>query len=306
MGEILPILALCSSLLCPKEANADININIFPKENIERTIMADPDVYKTEIKVPFGLEADLLTKPIEKILPYISFSETLSLLSIDITSDKILDIMPKTTVRNPPSKKLSDKILSASLTAGGLVTFRENFSEYGMKLELFLNSPMIDDCLSDGNRFYLVGGVTGKGTDLRKFTGKNLSQIAESFIEDYSFSADVYIVPKSEWSDQYLILRAGIDNFSIDDFSKLNVNFSTAIEFPSLLYGLKIFKNFKISPYLSFNVKIPADSEKKLTASGQLGIKAGGESKTGLFLYAQADYTEENPLIFSTGIKINF
>ena len=312
MGKFLPLLVLCGRLLLGslEEANTESNLHLglFPEQPIYRTIMADPDILKTQIQVPQGLEKELLEKPVKEILPYISLAKTLPLASLDISSRRLLSSMPKTAVDK--NGELSDKVISASLIASGQLTFpknEENDISYKTRLELFLNSPMVDTCSSEGNKLYLVGGFTGQGsTKSSELPNKTLSQIAESFIDRYSFSGDVYIVPKSPYSDQYLILRVGVDNIAGNTSEKPNVNISTAWEFPPLLHLFKMFENLKLSPYVSMYIQVPTNSEKPITGSGQLGIKASGESKKALFLYAQADYNEQKPWNFYTGLKLNF
>lgn len=300
---ILTLLAMLSPV-SSKKANADIEL--FPEQPIHRTIMADSDIPRTEIKVPLSLEKEVLEKPITEILPYTSLAKTLPLISLNIASKRLLSLIPKTTVED--NEQVSDKVISASLVASGQLNFpqnQENDIDYKTKLELFLNSPMIDDSLSDGNKFYLVAGFTGQGsTKSNKLPNKTLSEIAESFIDKYSFSADAYIVPKSPYSDQYLILRVGVDNLFGNVSEKPNVHISTTWEFPPLLHWLKIFENFKLSPYVSMHVQLPTDSEKPITASGQFGIKASGKSKKALFLYTEAEYNEQSPWNFYTGLKL--
>lgn len=308
MKRFLSVLALCWALLLnsPKEINAesDLHIGLFPEQPIYKTIMADPDISKTEIKVSQGLEKEILGKPTGKILPYISLAKTLPLASLDISNKRLLSSMPKTAIGNG---ELSDKVISTSLVATGELTFpqnQENDIDYKTRLELFLNSPMVDTCLSDGNRFYIVGGFSGQGsTKSNELPNKTLSQIAKSFIDTYSFSGDVYIVPKSPYSDQYLILRVGMDNLFGNVSEKPNVHISTTWEFPPLFHWLKIFENFKFSPYVSTHVQLPTDSEKSTTALGQIGIKASGESKKSLFLYTQANYNGPEPWTFYSGLK---
>lgn len=312
MGKFLPLLLLCGRLFLGslEEANTESNLHLglFPELPIYRTIMADPDILKTQIKVPQGLEKELLEKPIGELFPYVSLAKTLPLASLDISSRRLFSAIPKTAVDK--NGKLSDKILSASLIASGQLNFpqnQENNIDYKTRLELFLNSPMIDTCVSEGNKLYFVGGFTGKGSvNSEELLNKNLAETLDSFIDAYSFSGDMYIVPKSPYSDQYLILRVGVDNIAGNISEKPNVHISTTWEFPPLFHWFKIFENFKLSPYASMHVQVPTDSEKPTTGSGQLGIKASGESKKALFLYTQADYNEQESWNFYTGLKLNF
>ena len=311
LKKALLIPALCSALFLgsQKQANAESNltVSLFPEQPIYRTIMADPDIFKTQIQVSQGLEKEILKKPTGEILPYVSLAKTLPLLSLDISNKRLLSSMPKTAIGDG---ELSDKVISTSLVATGELTFpknEENDISYKTRLELFLNSPMVDTCLSDGNRFYIIGGFSGQGsTKSNKLSNKTLSQITESFIETYSFSGDVYIVPKSPYSDQYLILRIGVDNLFGNVSEEPNVHISTAWEFPSLFHWLKIFENFKLSPYVSMHVQLPTDSEKPTTATGQFGIKVSGKSKKALFLYTQANYNGPELWTFYTGLKAEF
>ncbi len=307
---LIPVLCGALFLGSQKQAHAESNLHLglFPEQPLYQTIMVDPDVFRTEIQVPRGLEQEILKNPIEEILPYISISKTLPLASLDISNRALLSAMPKTA--EDENGELSDRIISASLVASGQLNFpqnQENDIDYKARLELFLNSPMIDTCLSEGNKLYIVGGLTGQGsTRLDELSNKTLSQIPESFIDEYSFSADLYIVPKSPYSDQFLILRIGLDNIAGNTSEELNVNISTTWEFPSLFYGMELFENFKLSPYVSTYVKIPTDDEKPTTLSGQFGIKISGESDKDLFLYAQANSNEQEPWNFYVGLKLNF
>ncbi len=314
LRKALIIPALCSALLLGslKQANADSNLHIglFPEQPVYRTIMADPDILRTEIQVPQGLEKELLEKPVKKLLPYISLSKTLPLASLDISSRRLLSAIPKTAVE--ANTEPSDKILSALIVAGGQLNFPQNLGseiDYKTKLELFLNSPMIDTCLSEGNRLYLIGGFNTQGSiETRGLENKSLSEIPENFNqENYSFSADAYIVPKSPYSDQFLIFRVGVDNLFSNISEKPNVNISTTWEFPPLFHFFKMFENFKLSPYTSLHIQIPtgSENEKPITAIGQLGIKASGESDRAVFLYTQANYNAQKPWSFYTGLKLD-
>jgi len=321
LKKALLIPALCSALFLgsPKqvESESNLNFNLFPEQPIYRTLMADSDILKTQIEVQQGLEKGLLKKPIKDILPYTSLAKTLPLISVDINSKKLLPFISKDVTGHAKieafkqGRTLSDKVFSASLIASGQLNFpqnQENDIDYKTRLELFLNSPMIDDYLSDGNKLYIVGGFTGKGSiNSKNLSDKNLSQIFDSFIDTYSFSADAYIIPKSPYSDQFLIIRGGVDNLFGNTSEKTNINLSTTWEFPSLLVQSKMFKNFKISPYISTHIKIPIDSESCSKLLGQLGMKAEGESRRSLILYTQADYNEEaeEPWVFSSGLKID-
>jgi len=307
---LIPVLCGALFLGSQKQAHAEPNLHLglFPEQPLYKTIMVDPDVFRTEIQVPRGLEQEILQNPIKEILPYISVSKTLPLASLEISNRSLLSAMPKTA--EDENGELSDRIISASLVASGQLNFPQNQAteiDYQTKLELFLSSPMINTCLSEGDRVYIVAGLTGQGsTNLNELSNKTLSQIPESFIDEYSFSGDLYIVPKSPYSEQYLILRIGVDNIAGNTPETPNVNISTTWEFPPLFYGLDMLENFKLLPYASMYFKIPTDNQKPTEISGQLGLKVSGESEKGLFLYTQVNYREQEPWNFYVGLKTEF
>ena len=297
--KTLGILTLFTTLAfgSSKKANADIisDINLFPNNPFYRSVMVDSDIPQSEIKVPLGLEKELLEKPIKEILPYVSLAKTLPLISVDVISKELLPIIPKEVAEHAKVKSfrqgrtLSDKTISASLIASGELSFpkeEEKDIDYKTRLELFLRSPMIDDYLSDGNKLYIVGGYNGEGSiKLEDLFNKNLNSVSKSFTDRYSFFTDAYIVAKSPYSEQFLIVRAGINNLFSSTHKKSNFYFSTMFEFPSLLSWSKMFDNFKISPYVSTYLKFPANPEANPKLLGQLGIKAKGESGKSLILY---------------------
>lgn len=306
MKRILSSLLLSGLILAhPRQAYSDIGIKLFPNDPVERTILADPQEYKTELKIPIEETKNLMETPIKNLYKEFSVGEELPLFSLDLKSKKILYAMPKTTDGKKISgQELSDKLISATVVGGGKIFSSNEEIDYSARLELFLNSPMIDDCISDGNSIYLVGGIEGRGHDFKKIGKKDLVETAQSITGDYSFSADIYIVPKSLWSDQFLILRVGAKDIGGSNPNKPNFNFSTTFEFPSLL-GYKKLKNFKLSPYVSLYAEVPT-KERDAKVLGQLGIKLAGESNKSLFVYTEAQHTANNPMNFSSGIKINF
>jgi len=313
--KILPVLGLTALSLFPKNANANpLEIDLFPEMPVYRSAMADSDIPKTEINLPLGLEQNLLDKSIKELIPYVSLGKEIPLISVNIKSKKPPKIIPSEVVEGSEirafaeGRKLSDKVLSASLVVGGSLRFPENENpKYTAKAELFLDSPMIDDYTSDGNQFFLVAGFKGDGSirteNIEEMSIKSLPEIFS--MNSYSFSGDLYIVAKSPYSKQFLILRAGIDNLFGKTAEKPNIILSSTWEFPPLMSWLKMFRNFKLLPYLSINVKIPLDNAALTKASGELGAKLTGESKKSVMVYGRADYNNLEGMKYSTGLKLD-
>ncbi len=290
---IVPVLALCTAgLFAPQKADADINLNLFPKKPIYRSVMADPDITNSKIEFsnPGKLEQSLETplKEIPEKIPYnLSLGESLPLIS------------------------LSNEVLFPELIINGSLNFSEkNRMDYKISPELFISSPWINKKFSDGNRLYLVAGYEGEGSEeLNSLTDKNLTSLLKPLIDNYSFFSDVYIVPKSPWSEQYLIFRAGLDNlFSNKKNKQANVHTSLSWEFPSFFHELGLFKNLKVSPYVSLYAQFPTDKLDASKLRGQMGIKASGESYRSLLLYGQVDYDKQSgeSWDFSLGLKWDF
>ena len=316
MGKNALALALAAGLFFafPKRVNAEslINFNLFPKEPLHRLEMVDPDLLYSGIKLPtnsFDLEKTLET-PISDFLPYCSLAKNLPLVSVDI--NKHFTIIPKEEIKNKRFRekgiRLSKRVLTANLMAGGLIKFpKENEDDisYKAKLELFVESPEINDYSNKETRFYLTGGWIGEGSikiPNKNLLNENLSSIAEIAkssikLKDYSFFADAYIVGKSPYSDQYLIARIGINNL-FNTTEKPNVYFSEMWESGSILPWFK-----KISPYISFYIEISPE-DLSLKGLGQLGLKFGGESNRAIDIYGQVNYSSpEEPWEIFYGAK---
>ena len=310
--KLMP-LALCSALaLAPFKAHAQpISIELFPEMPVYRSIMADSDIIKTELNLP-GME-NPFDKSIGELAPYVSLGKEIPLFSINLKSKKRLRIIPSEVAVDVESrsfregKELSDKVLSALLVAGGSLRFpKDENPRYTAKAEVFLRSPMIDDYLSDGNKLILVTGFRGEGSVItRDFKERQIKSIGDAFpMESHSFSQDMYIVAKSPYSDQFLIIRGGVDNLFGNTPETSNVNLSTAWEFPPLISWIKMFKDFKILPYVSLGIKLPLDSS-ATKASGELGAKLTGKSKKSVMTYLRADYNSLQGMEYSAGLKLD-
>ncbi len=312
--RVLVPLALCTALAVnPFRANSEVNINLFPEMPVYRSVMADSDIIKTEFNIPAGLEQNVLDTSVKELAPYFSLGKEIPLVSLDIKSKKPMRIIPSEVRIYQESKAfaegrtLSDKALSASLVAGGLLRFPEGENpRYTAKAELFLGSPMIDDYLSDGNKLLLVTGFKGEGSVRTENIGETrIKSLKEIFpMDSYSFSGDLYIVAKSPYSDQYIIFRGGMDNLFGNTLEKPNVNLSMVFEFPSIVSWMKTFKDFKILPYVSLGIRLPVDSSDS-NASGELGAKLTGKSKKSAMIYGRADYNSLEGMKFSSGLKLD-
>ena len=123
-------------------------------------------------------------------------------------------------------------------------------------------------------------------------------------MNSYSFFGDLYIVAKSPYSDQFLILRGGVDNLFGNTTETSNVNISAVFEFPSLISWIKMFKEFRINPYVSLGIKLPLDSSANI-ASGEVGAKLTGKSKKSAMIYAKANYNSLQSMKYSAGLKLD-
>ena len=201
--------------------------------------------------------------------------------------------------------------------ASGLVKFPTNPQTkkngediyYEIMLELFIRSPKLDDTTSDGNRLYLAGGWVGNGSLKldKNLLDKSLSSILKSPLENYRFFIDTYIVARSPYSDQFLILRVGLDKLFGTSAEKANMYFSTIWEFPSILSWSNMFEEFKMVPYISSHIQIPTDGS-DATGLAQAGIKVSGEAPgREIDVYGQLNYDPkaEKPWTFFCGVKFS-
>ncbi len=307
-------LVLCTALLASPKISAEqpLDISLFPEIPFQRSVMVDSDIPKTGINAPLDLNGRILDESFSSILPYASLSKELPILSVDINA-KPDGFIPNEIIFNAEAKasierkKLSETALSALIIAGGSLNFpKDENPRYDSRLELFLNSPMIDDYLSDGNKLFLVAGLNGKGSlKLENIASRNISSFLEMISPDsYSFFGDIYIVAKSPYSDQFFILRGGI-NLPGDAKEKSNAYISTTWEFPSLTFWMNSFSNLKMLPYASLGAKLSIDGLDS-SASAQLGMKLTGDSKKSIIAYVQADYITNKEMSYSSGLKLDF
>lgn len=302
-----------------KNANAEgrLEMNLFPREPLYRTTMVDPDLFHSGTRFPtdsINLEGVLET-PISELLGYSSLSKTLPLIALGLNGRHLPRRLSEERITENLDRAereriwLSNKLLNANLVASGLIKTPPSDTDadisYRAKLELFINSPMTDDYASDGNRLYLTGGWIGEGsTRLNKnILDQDILSLAKTIefpFDNYSFFTNVYIVGRSRYSEQSLILRIGIDNLFGNTEENPNVSVSTAWEFPS------IFRTLKVSPYFSSHIRVPTDGS-ETESIGQLGFKFSGESGREIDLYGEVHYAQENnePWKFFYGTKFS-
>ncbi len=286
--------------LAPAKAPAQsIEFGLFPEMPIYRSIMVDPDIPKTEIRTTGNLVDLISNTPWNALYPNTTLAKTLPLLSIDLKNENL----PKSA-------------LSASLVASGQTGFPDgDTADYKGRLELFVNSPMVDTYLSDGNRLYLVGGIEKNGSvKLNELQNETIPSVFQKLYDNFSGNAnlfaDLYIVPRSPYSNQYLILRAGFGNLLSDNPF---LYASTTWEFPSI-FNDSFLNGIKASPYISlymgsllknFQTNGNQTQAKQYGFSAQAGLKIYGKSGAAAIIYEElSGSTNQEPLILLSGLKL--
>ena len=313
--NILASIAMGIALAFPQVSlNAEsFNINFFPEMPIYRSVMGDPDILKTELNVPLGLEKEVLNKPLKELLPYISLSKEIPIVSLDIKTKTIPNFIPLEKRAEIDSDALdkgvypSDKLFSASLIGSGGLKFPSNKnSEYTTRAELFLDSPMIDDYLSDGNKLFLTGGINSEGSlNFNGIENKTIYSLSESFNEKIiNFFGGIYIVIKSPYSNQALIVKSGLDNLLDSEKKGATFNLSTLFEFPPITYWENNLRNAKIIPYLSAGIKMSLGSQWD-KEFGEIGIKITGESGKSISGYVHSELESSKGISSSSGLKFD-
>lgn len=316
-SKILSILGFGLASLFPNVENAqaeNIKFNLFPEKPIQRTIMPDPDIPRTQLQFSNQDLENILNQTPKQLLPHTSLATTFPLISTELNTNEVPEFVPNEVKKEVISDALrereaiSDNLLSVSLIPSAYLDFSnidENQLNYKARLETFINSGVVDEYLNRGNRLYLVGGYQGKGSiNLEELSNKELSSIPsylKNNTENHGFFGDIYIVPKSPYSEQFLILRAGMDNLVSKE---PNFHASTTFEFPPLFHRIDSLENFDISPYVSLYIT----SDRNEPTIGEIGLKLSGESDKQIFGYARAEYNDnsEESLDLYTGIKASF
>ena len=314
ISKMPAVLGAMAALAAPVAASAEsLELGLFSKPvPIHRIAMADLDLPNTSVNPAKGI-GTIFNTPIDELSPYLSVSTSVPLISLDIVNHEasLEEIKATNDIEKlVAEKKSAPSIFSASLTASEQITFpdRQNLGVKG-RLELFLNSPMMDKTISDGNRLYLVGGFEKLGSiDLSGAGNKTLSAIAHNLFPNYTnVFADLYIVPHSPYSDQFLIIRAGLGNLLNPD--KTDVHLSTTWEFPSIFSFLdsNLFKNFKVSPYVSVYMsaltKNMQSNDNELRADKYLFSAEAGIKAERFVVYAGVKSSTNQPVEFSSGFK---
>ncbi len=300
--KILPFLALYSALSMPLSAqykekvNPPIEIGFFPSIPFDCTAMADPDIPRTKIELSLGAENSVLTTPIETLAPNVSIAKTLPFVYFNLNTE-------------------SDTILSLPLLASAQLNFPDLSSiDYKGTLELFLNSPMLDNFTRE-SRLYLAAGVEKKGSiKLSGLEKKSVSDFFQSVCNgleaDTNLFADAYIIGHNDYSEQFMIFKTGVGNL-LD--KEKNLHLSVTCEFPSII-SLNCFRNAKISPYISMYFEAPLNGEtvaknienKEYRGIGEIGFRIWGQNEESVVLDLKIDsYTGTSPPKVSTELKLN-
>ena len=290
-----------------------LNLGFFPEVPLYSSVLGDSDELNTGIRIPQGSEKEMLDKPIKELLPYISLSKEIPVLSLDIRSNTVPDFIPLEKRAEVRSNALetgiypSDKLFSASLIASGRLKFPENKKpEYVGRLELFVGSPMIDDFLSDGNKLLLNAGVNSNGSlNFQEAGNKSVYSLLEAFNEESrNFFGEVYVVVKSPYSDQTAIVKCGLDNLFDSQKKIANFNLSTALELPPIFPDQGILGISKIIPYISAGIKMPLDSQWD-KEFGEIGLKLTGPSKKAIMGYLHTELETNKGFSTSSGLKFD-
>ena len=232
---------------------------------------------------------------------YLSLIKTISISPTRKRDEDLLSVVPD-PIREyiklyHPEREEPKKRLEVSLVPSGELAFvPKGEIKYKTKLEVFLNSPLLDYSLNYGNRLYLSGGFLWDGhADIGKLL-HNPSEIYNLSLQENNFFANAYIIVDSPFSEQCLILNMGLDNLLKRDLSRSHVNISSTFEFPASQ------NRFSPRPYTNINIRIPLDDEKPLISAGT-GIKMRKENSF-MMIYWLLNYKENWPLSLSAGIKI--
>ncbi len=314
--NVLASIAMGVALALPSVSlNAEpyLNLGFFPEVPLYSSVLGDSDELNTGISVSQGSEKEMLDKPIKELLPYISLSKEIPILSLDIRSNTIPDFISLEKRAEVRSNALetgiypSDKIFSSSIIASGRLKFPEGKDpEYTGRLELFAGSPMIDDFLSDGNKLLLNAGVNSNGyLNFQEAGNKSIYSLSDVFNEESrNFFGEVYIVVKSPYSNQMVIVKSGLDNL-FDSLKKTaNFNLSTALEFPLIFSDKGLLGISKISPYISAGIKMALDSRWD-SEFGEAGIKISGPSGKAILGYLHTELETGKGFYTSSGLKFD-
>lgn len=314
MNKIVSLIGLIGGLLLnSQQIKAEpLELTLFPDQPVYRTVMADPDIPKTEIKIPYQNLGKISGESVEDLSQYASLSKAAPLFTLDIPGKGITALIPKVIVNNNQKKQgLSDKILSLTGVASGQINFPRNQSgiNYSLNAELFLDSPILDDYFSDGNKLFIVGGFNESGNiNPENFIKENLQQMLNSFspqLNRHGFSIDAYLVPHSPYSSQYVILRAGLGNMFNNNSESANIHLSSTWELPPVLYSVNS-ENFRVSPYLSSYFEAPLNNLTETAFMGQAGLEIIGKSNRKIIAYIEADTKKGKPWKISSGLKTDF
>ncbi|MDO8528280.1 MAG: hypothetical protein Q7S06_00085 [Nanoarchaeota archaeon] len=266
---------LLSAICLGSHAEPKVKINLFPKQPLETVIMADSN-FRTQIEIPIGLEEEVLTKSLDKFLPYASIGGTLPLVSV-----KALDSF-------------------VYLVTGGQLNFskeNKNIIDYKVKLEIDFNTLS-----RDNHDLWFSAGIKGKGSanskefdDAFKIPGLFIDNL-----DEYNFFINAYLVPNLDRGN--LIMGVGVDNLLGNTSEKIKIPISVALKFPPIFK--KRTGSSEASLYVSTQVIFPISPTEGFEFFGQAGVELKGKTGDALCLYGQLSYNKELPFKVSSGIKI--
>jgi len=301
IAPFLVPLALASS---PLQAEDSVNLNFFPQQGFSRSVL--PSIQQTGISFPIGLQNEILQKPIRELAPYISIAKEVPIVSLEARTDRIPENISPEVIESTQLKAdlegrtLSNKLFSASLIGNASLKFpKDENPQYTAGLELFLEFPLRDSYLSDGNRLIIAPGFKAKGSlMLADIAEKSLADIAEILpVNSTGFSTNVYVVMRNQYSNQFLILMAGASNLFNSSGENPIANISAALEFPSL------FRNLKALPYGAIDIKLLL-GYRSHELDGEIGLRFPGKEGKSLVSYIGARLREWEGIKFSSGLRL--
>ncbi len=287
----------------------EVYLDLLP-EPFNRTAMVDPDLPNTKLKISESLDTKLDESPRYK-LPSLDLAESLRVFTFNVLDEK----------------DQSKKAFGLTLMTTGLVQFSKDPKElegledtyYKLMAELFIEWPKITNNIDYGPRAFFVGGFVREGffkLDFDNFENnitnveniEDLAYTAGSIVKSKnnynSFFTDLYIITNSDWSDQFLIGRFGLNNL-FHPMEKPNFHSSLTMEFPSLIPN---HEAIKIAPYFSLYAEIPTSNFNDIRTLIEAGIKIFGDhpnTAVNIFAYLDHKPKREKPADIFYGVKLN-
>jgi len=246
--------------------SAEANIIIFPREPVDMSLSSSPE---TTILTISSSNMDNAEGYIANAK--ISIGESIPILALSFFKNGEREYLPK-----------SELLRITAVTKGFVDSYNDILTDYSLNGEIFISFPTFDFKYNPyddekGNGLLFSVEYTGIGTTFNK--KELLNNLTKTMDENY-LSANVYILARAPWSEQFLMLKYGYNkpfeceakeysDFSIimnipiskkgnllyaslytrlaDDFYM--TTFQTGLVIPGEIY------NRKLIPYLEFNSK---------------------------------------------------